>query len=114
MHLDSRSRSHSRASRAALMATFTKVVVVLFQLTLAAAIFHEAQDSFERQPYPCVAMGTGVEDAAAEWGDPIRLWRRCQPPPSRLASRLEPTSARAGRSGGSPTSPASQEARVWL
>jgi hypothetical protein len=67
--------SHSRSSRAALMATLTKITVVVFQLALAVALFRKAEGAVERPSVPCIATvrgegGIGVGDATAARGDP--------------------------------------------
>ena len=53
--------NHTRSSRAALMATLTKIIIVLLQLSLAATVFHQAQDSFERQSI----VASGIPPASA-------------------------------------------------
>lgn len=77
---------HSKPSRAALMATLTKILIVLVQLSLTATLFRKAGQTFEREPPPSVAATTmartGADDVTAARGDPKWLALVRMPPPS--------------------------------
>ena len=100
--------NHTRSSRAALMATLTKIIIVLLQLSLAAAFFRKVDGAFERESVPVAMMGTGAADVTAARGDPkwLALVRVPLPP------LVLPTShVSAVRSRRSPSTP---EAAAWL
>ncbi len=87
--------SHSRSSRAALMATLTKIIIVLVQLSLAVTFFHKAEDAFERQSVPCIATvraggGTDAADATDARRDPKWLALARVPLPPLLPPLLSP------------------------
>jgi hypothetical protein len=107
----------SRSSRAALMATLTRILIVLVQLSLAATLLHKAHDEFERRSVPCTAkVGTGAEDATAARGDPRWLALiRAPPPPLLAASRPGPNRTRGGESSSRSRSlRRTPEATAWL
>jgi hypothetical protein len=51
--------SQSRSTRAALMATLTKITVVVFQLALAVALFRKVEGAVERPSVPCIVTVRG-------------------------------------------------------
>jgi len=93
------------------MATLTKIIVVLLQLSLAGAFFRKVEGAFERESVPVAMMGTNAARAAdvtAARGDPkwLALVRVPLPP------LVLPTShVSAVRSRRSPSTP---EAAAWL
>jgi len=101
--------SQSHSSRAALMATLTKITVVLLQLALAVALLRKVEGAFERQSVPCIAkLGTGADDVYAARGDPkwLALARVPLPPLVLPTSRASAV--------GSRRSPSTPEATAWL
>jgi hypothetical protein len=90
------------------MATLTKIIVVLLQLSLAGAFFRKVEGAFERESVPVAMMGTGAADVAAARGDPkwLALVRVPLPPLLRPPGHVS-----AVRSRRSPSTP---EATAWL
>jgi hypothetical protein len=85
----------SKPSRAALMATLGKILIVLVQFSLAATLLRRAPPAVEREPIPAVAAltaGTGADNVIASRGDPKWLALVRVPPPSRTS----PSSHREG------------------
>jgi len=100
--------------RAALMAALTKIVVVLFQLSLAATVFHKALGSFERDTIAGdVHLETGADDASAARGDPKWLaLARVPLPPLLFAVRVGALQAGPSHDGSRSSSSVSEGA-AW-
>ena len=90
------------------MATLTKIIVVLLQLSLAGAFFRKVEGAFERESVPVAKAGTGAADMTAARGDPKWLALVRVPLPPRL---LPPGHVSEVRSRRSPSTP---EATAWL
>ena len=87
------------------MATLTKIIVVLLQLSLAGAFFRKVEGAFERESVPIAMIGAGAADMTAARGDPKWLALVRVPLPRLL---LPPGHASAVRS------PSTPEAAAWL
>ena len=90
------------------MATLTKIIVVLLQLSLAGAFFGKVEGAFERESVPVAMMVAGAADMTAARGDPKWLALVRVPLPPLL---LPPGHASAVRSRRSPSTP---EGAAWL
>ena len=90
------------------MATLTKIIIVLLQLSLAAAFFRKVDGAFERESVPVAMMVTGAKDVTATRGDPKWLALVRVPLPPLLLPPGDVSAVRSRRS------PSTAEATAWL